>query len=104
MLKKALNQKQTKHSDFRNKSSNLWLGFAVGAITATSLAFLFGTQKGRQILKKLLEISENLEENALAIAEELEEMLAEKAENFSQQQQNKPILGTLLDKIKTLRT
>lgn len=92
-----------KRDQNHNNFSNLWLGFAVGVITTTTLAFLFGTQKGRRILKKLLELSENLEENALAIAEELEETIAEKVDKFAETEQHKPILGTLLDKMKTLR-
>lgn len=86
-----------------SKNSNLWLGFAFGAIAATTIAFLLGTKKGRQILKKLLELSENLEENALAIAEEIEEAIIEKADKLPESKQDKPVLGTLLDKMKSLR-
>ncbi|MBI4226569.1 YtxH domain-containing protein [Candidatus Roizmanbacteria bacterium] len=86
-----------------NKSSNLWLGFAFGAIAATAVAFLLGTKKGRQTLKKLLELSENLEENALTIAEEIEETILDNAQKLPEAKQNKPILGTLLDKMKALR-
>ncbi|OGK14545.1 hypothetical protein A3C98_02095 [Candidatus Roizmanbacteria bacterium RIFCSPHIGHO2_02_FULL_37_15] len=90
-------------SQNHNKSSNLWLGFAFGALAATTVAFLFGTNKGRQILKKLLELSENLEENALAIVEEIEETFVDKAKELHEVKQEKPILGTLLDKMKSLR-
>ena len=86
-----------------NKSTNLWLGFAFGAISATVLAFLLGTKKGRLTLKKLLEFSENLEENTLVIAEEIEEVIREKADKLIDKKQDKPILGNLLDKMKALR-
>ncbi|OGK23401.1 hypothetical protein A3A46_03065 [Candidatus Roizmanbacteria bacterium RIFCSPLOWO2_01_FULL_37_13] len=86
-----------------NRNSNLWLGFAFGAISVAAVALLLGTKKGRQTLKKILELSENLEENALTIAEEIEEAIADRAEKLPETKLDKPILGTLLDKMKTLR-
>ncbi|MFA5136093.1 MAG: YtxH domain-containing protein [Patescibacteria group bacterium] len=44
------------------KLSNFWIGFAAGISGAAGLAFLFGTKKGRENLKKLLKLSENLDE------------------------------------------
>jgi len=96
MLKKTLDQNH-------NKNSNIWLGFAFGAITATTLAFFLGTKKGRLMLKKILELSENLEDNALVIAEQIEEALIEKAEKITDQKSDKPILGNVLEKMKSLR-
>ena len=92
-----------KRDQNHNKSSNLWLGFAFGAIAATTIAFLLGTKKGRQMLKKILELSENLEENALTIAEEIENTIIDKAEKLSDTKPNIPILGNLLDKMKSLK-
>ncbi|OGK09253.1 hypothetical protein A2767_06950 [Candidatus Roizmanbacteria bacterium RIFCSPHIGHO2_01_FULL_35_10] len=96
MLKKTLNQNH-------NRNSNLWLGFAFGAISATTIAFFLGTKKGREMLKKLLELSENLEENAIVIAEQIEEAIMEKADKVSEQKQDKPLLGNILEKMKILR-
>src|SRR3989344_9471781 len=98
MLKKMLNHSYVERGQNHNKSSNLWLGFTFGAIAATTIVFLLGTKKGRQTLKKLLEFSENLEENALVIAEQIEESMIEKAEKISDAKHNKPVLGSLLDK------
>lgn len=95
MLKKLQGQNH-------NKNSNLWLGFAFGSIAATAAIFFLGTKKGRDTLKKLLELSENLEENALIIAEQIEEAISEKADKFSDKKQDKPVLGNLLDKMKSL--
>ena len=96
MLKKTPNPSH-------DKTSNLWLGFALGAAITTTIAILFGTKKGRETLKKLLELSENLEENLQAIVDEVQETITDKVDKLQEADQDKPILGTLLDKMKTLR-
>lgn len=92
-----------KRDQNNNKLSNLWLGFAFGAISAATLAFFLGTKKGRQMLKKILEISENLEENAVIIAEQLEEEIMDKADKIGDLKEGKPLLGNILEKIKILK-
>ncbi len=86
-----------------NKNSNLWLGFAFGAASVSVLAFFLGTKKGREMLKKILELSENMEENALVIAEQIEEAILEKAEKISDIKPEKPTLVNVLEKMKGLR-
>lgn len=85
-------ENQNKHN-----VSNFWFGFLLGTTFAGSAAFLFGTKKGRKTLQKLLELSENLEENILFIAEELGDELKEKAE-----EKDLSTIGSILNKIKTL--
>ncbi len=89
-----------------HRASNLWLGFLFGAATATTLAFFLGTKKGREMLKKLLDVSENLEENILILGEELEEMVMDKVtpSTSHQAKKDKPSLGNLLDKMKILKS
>lgn len=89
----------------KHKLSNFWTGFAVGSVLVSASALMLGTKKGRETLKKLLEISENLEENLLSLAEEAEEKIFQKTDdiknNFDKAtERNKTHLGTLLDKIK----
>ena|SRR3989344_2689319 len=93
---------QTKPNQSHNLNT-LWLGFAFGAVAAGSIAFLLGTKKGREFLKKLLEISEDLQENAMVIAEQIEEAFSDKDLKSEFTKQTKPILGNLLDKMKLLR-
>lgn len=102
MLKKVQSHNHAE-KEHGNSKSNLWLGFAFGAISATAIGFFLGTKKGRQILKKLLDLSENLEDNAMVLAEQIEEMILEKADKNTDQKQDKPLLGNILEKMKILR-
>jgi len=103
MLKKMANYSHAKRDQNNNQPTSLWLGFAFGAISAASLAFFLGTKKGRQMLKKILELSEGLEENVLAIAQQIENALVEKAGKTDGLKQDKPILENVLEKMKLLR-
>lgn len=91
----------------KHQVSNFWFGFLLGTATAGTSAFLFGTKNGRKTLKTLLELSENLEENIMMIAEELGEELTEKAnktlhEPIKSQKKDNSTIGTILHKIKIL--
>ncbi len=59
-------------TDTRNKSQ-LWPGFAAGALAGAGAIFFLGTKRGRSLLKQALEISENLEENLGEYLEGIEE-------------------------------
>ena len=91
----------------RNKSaSTFWFGFALGTSVAVGAAFLLGTKKGRQTLQKVLDMSENLEENIMSIMEEIEERIVDE-DVTPQLEENKPkqshsSIHSLLNKIKFL--
>jgi len=53
--------------------STFWFGFALGTMATGLSLYLFGTKKGRTTLKKIMELTENLEENAFSLFQELEE-------------------------------
>ncbi len=55
-----------------NRTTNFWFGFSLGLTTAVSIIYLFGTKKGRESLKKLIEFSENLEENLSQLLDNLD--------------------------------
>lgn len=84
-------------SQNEHKSANLWLGFALGSVTVGLLSYFFGTKKGRENLKKLIELTENLGENIEKIAEEVEKLMIEKTH---EEMKDKPGIGNLLDKMK----
>jgi len=44
-------------------SSNFWFGLSLGISSALILAYFFGTKKGREYVKKMLELAENLPED-----------------------------------------
>jgi GTPase SAR1 family protein len=90
------------------KLNNFWLGFAFGTITAGGAAYLLGTKQGREILKKILELSENWEENFLEIMEELGEEIGDKGSEIINEvkklptQKNHSSLDSLLNKMRHL--
>ena len=44
--------------------TNFWLGFALGVSGAAALAYLLGTEKGRDTAKKIIEYAQNCEEGS----------------------------------------
>ncbi len=96
-----------------HKLSNFWLGFSLGCLTVGGVGFFLGTKKGRQTLKKLIDLSENWEENLAILENYLEEgfsgdvdKIKEELENIPQSldhfKKNHTSLNSLLEKIKIL--
>lgn len=83
--------------------SNFWLGFSLGAITLGIAGYLLGTKNGRTLLKKLLELSENLEENILLLGEELEENFVEKSQLGQPQKPSQETHSTLHDVLEKIK-
>lgn len=87
-----------------HKISNFWFGFALGAATVGTASYLLGTKQGRKTLKKMLEFSENLEENLIDLGHEFEEAVVEKGDELRNEikklPQEHPTFGSLLDKIR----
>ena len=52
------------HSPKHSQPSNFWFGFALGTVSVSALAYLLGTKKGRDQLKKVLEYAEQYEYNS----------------------------------------
>ncbi|MBI2051145.1 hypothetical protein HYT33_00045 [Candidatus Roizmanbacteria bacterium] len=50
--------------------SSFWFSFALGATLGGLGVFFFGTKRGRETLKKLIELSEGLEDNIFEIFED----------------------------------
>lgn len=97
--------------------TNFWFGFAFGAITIGGLGYLVGTEKGRKILKKILETAENYDGDINPIIKEISKELSGKLEDLSlnpesdnhelpteEPKQDKPTgtLNSVLHRIKTL--
>lgn len=64
-------------SQKQKPEGNFWFGFLLGGILSAGGLFLFGTKKGRQLLKKILESTEELEDSLADIISELEEKVEE---------------------------
>ena len=81
--------------------SAFWFGFSLGTIaTGLSLYFL-GTKKGREKLKKIMDLTENLEENALVLFQELEEHI-ESANEPGDTSEKGSTLMSVLSRMKNL--
>lgn len=97
-------------NDVKHKS-NLWQGFALGTAWGAGVVFFLGTKRGRELLKKAITISENLEENLGDFIEGLEEDIQEEvterltpiiAPVVGSAHEASSGLGTVIDKIKSL--
>ncbi len=85
--------------------NNFWFGFLMGGVLGASGLFLFGTKKGRELLKKTLESTEELENSLADVFSELEE----KIENNKEKIENKIVdvipegnINSVLQKIKSI--
>lgn len=67
----------SKNNLHHSSSSNIWFSFVVGAVLGSSGLYLFGTKKGRQFLKKMLDVLEDLELNAEDVLMEVEGIIGE---------------------------
>lgn len=97
--------KRTEPSNHTPQSS-FWFGFALGSITLAAGAFLFGTKQGRKTLQKMLELSENLEDNVVSLVQEVGETIETHGEEVREAVQKAPqavnqsSLGSLLTKMR----
>ena len=84
--------------------SNFWAGFAVGTLTVAGMAFFLGTKQGRATLKKILDISENLEDHVASVLQELEQSIEEKTQEVKHEidKNQSTRLHSILNKIKDL--
>lgn len=79
----------------KQKVTNFWFGFSLGGLTIGLAAFLLGTKRGREILHKVLEMTENLDESILLLEKHFGKELENKDNSISHTS-----LPSLLDKIK----
>lgn len=87
----------------KHEITDFWSGFALGATALALISFLLGTKKGREFLKKALDITENVDDYVKHFieekgADEFVETIKEKVQEFP----NATGLGNVIDKIKTL--
>lgn len=98
-------------SQNNHKLSSFWFGVLLGGAITGSAAFFLGTKQGRKTLKKILDLSENMEETLETFFEEYGEEIKEKGieifEDLKKHEKNQthnPLpsatIHGLLDKIK----
>lgn len=82
------------HHKTKEPGGNFWFNFTLGTLFGAGGLFILGTQQGRKLLKKAMEMAENLEGSAAEMIASLEEKVGD---------QEKKIGGSLhsvLEKIK----
>lgn len=88
-------------------ATGFWFGFALGTLSLGAGLMLFGTKKGRKTVQQLLEFTENFEENAFVVLEQVQERAEEFAplikEEFLKPHVTPPKsgIGGLLNRIKS---
>lgn len=65
------------NSQKQKPEGKFWFGLLVGGILGASGLFLLGTKKGRRLLKKILESTEELEDSLADVISEFEEKVEE---------------------------
>jgi hypothetical protein len=99
-----------------HQPTNFWFGFALGSLSAAAAAYLFGTKQGRQQLKKLVELSEQVGDNSPDIVSSVKEIMQSFSDPMREeatppsstplpQQENEAPSGSLnsvMDKIKSV--
>jgi len=93
------------HSQKQNSVGNFWFGFLLGIFLGVAGLFLFGTKKGRHLLKKTLESTEELENYLAEIMAEIEEKTEEnrqKLENKLSTAESNNNVNTVLQKIRSV--
>lgn len=92
-----------------NHPTNFWFGFAVGTVSTVIAAYFLGTKKGREHLKKIMDLSENIEELSPTLISEAQNLIGSyivpsdkdiSAEGPKESPVKTHTLDTLLDKIK----
>jgi len=90
----------------KERVSNFWFGFSLGVLFTIFFAFLFGTRKGRKILKNFLAYFENYEENFHQLLDEVKFLLKEHwqsdQKNSHQEKKVNLSVSEVIDRIKYL--
>ena len=94
------------HRDHQKKQhNNVWFGFTLGSIIGATGLFLIGTTQGRKLLKKAMEMAENLEMSAQDMIVDLEkagEKTEQKIKDIVEPLIEHTLLHTVLQKIQTV--
>lgn len=94
-----------KNDLYAEKKHEFWPHFLLGAVFGISGLFFFGTQKGRKLLKKALDATENLDFSKEELIEKIEGTLAdgkEKIEHSLDKIGGSDTIYTVLQKIKSV--
>ncbi len=86
--------------DTHNKS--FWSGLSLGVIVGASGLALFGTKKGRELVHKLLEVTDNFEETAGGFINDMEHEIESHEGLGAAKKAGFTAIESLLDKIQSI--
>ncbi|KKQ38700.1 MAG: hypothetical protein US54_C0005G0013 [Candidatus Roizmanbacteria bacterium GW2011_GWA2_37_7] len=67
----------------KNDSHNFWSGYALGMVSGSLLMYAFATKKGRDMIVKILEHTDTVENNIEDILDLIQKRFMSKNENES---------------------
>lgn len=70
------------HDHHKKQQTHMWFGFTLGSIIGASGLFLIGTAQGRKLLKKAMEMAENMETSVGKMLADLEDEVEEKGQKI----------------------
>ena len=91
------------NNSHHSQESNFWFAFALGGSLVATVTFLLGTQKGREMLKKIISQAENISNESLIqeIIKGIEKLASSYQKDKSKQVSSPISVGSLLKRIES---
>ena len=83
----------------KQPASNFWFGFSFGILATAGAAYLLGTKKGREDLKKVMEYAEQYGDREGNIFDLVHELAENKVPDTKEVKSN---LESVIDKVKSM--
>src|SRR4030042_571134 len=94
--------KKTPNLSKNPPASNFWFGFSLGVVATGFFIYLFATENGRKNLKKIIDLTENLETTVNNLSEELTGSAIFDQNDSDNGKKTPESIGSLLSKIKDM--
>jgi hypothetical protein len=87
----------------REKRKNFWSGYALGAVTASMVAYAFGTRKGREKVRKAIDVVDSYGDVSLFADEMLDVLQSVLSESAGDDKsRDKVDINDVISKIKSI--
>lgn len=89
-------------NEHAHHQDTFWSGLSLGAIVGATGLALFGTKRGRELVQKMLDVTENFEESAAGLIQDLEKELDVDENVKAAGSAGANAIESLLDKIQSI--